>query len=152
MSYRARRCVVHCDPPPPLPYPHEFSKVLIDAQETIHHSTDHTRHLSNLRFFSLYARSIEHLKKPRNPKYLVFKMLLRGDRGRTTTMSDEKRAFSTEFSVRSISFQPYARARWSMYHSIEDKMGCRCCNCQFKLSLFAFAYTQNTRKTRFWKW
>ena len=41
-------------------------------------------------------------------------MLLRGDRGRTTPMSDEKGTFLVEFSVRSISFQRYARGRWFM--------------------------------------
>ena len=108
--------------------------------KTIDERTDHFLyhwHLSNLRFFPLYARSIEHLKKPRIPKYLVFIFLLRGDRGRTTAMSDRKRAFSGEFSVRSISFQEYARGRWFVYHSIEDKMAYPCCNYKLELSLFA---------------
>ena len=79
-------------------------------------------------------------------------MLFQGDRGRTTTMSDEKRPFSTEFGVRLISLQRYARRRWRIYHSIENKMGYRCCNYEFKLSWFALAPRRKILENlRFWK-
>ena len=94
-----------------------YTDSMATAYERIHCSTDYSRHLSSLRFSPLYARSIEHLKKHRNPKYLVFETLLRGDRGRTTSMSQGKCIFSTEFSVQWIFFHRHVRERQFIYHA-----------------------------------
>ena len=60
----------------------------IKFYERVHHSTDHGRHLSKFIFFSLHARPIEHVKKLRNPNYLVLKLFPSEDTGQTTLIPE----------------------------------------------------------------
>ena len=82
-------------------------------------SSYHLR-LSNLKFFPVYARTIQLLEKPRIPKYLDFKLFLRVDRGRTNSTSEGKGAFLGDLSSQSTGLRSLARRRWCVYHAIED--------------------------------